>query len=335
MQSFLIREFASGNGFLVSLTLQILLSVCLVCWPGFAFRMLSFRRRRAARSLVRIAILLFGLLPAFWPMPIFAGWSGLQAVLVLTFIHLTNRPRRYLPATRLIMTAATMTVASLGWATELLRWGKDVRRPEHIETSQHPSSGSRLSVLVVGDSLSSGIRGRSQESWPSVLSNRTGWIVSNDSQPADTTDAVAERWSRAEPARLRCLPQPRFAVVLLGGNDMLNGRPSALMEQDLASILRCLEVQKYEILLVELPLLPLGSGYGLAQIRLAKQHDAELLPRRRLAQILADPMATHDGLHLTALGASRLSLWIEAEIQQMFSRNKQPIGPPFVRYSQP
>jgi hypothetical protein len=53
------------------------------------------------------------------------------------------------------------------------------------------------------------------------------------------------------------------------------------------------------------------AGIGRAQRELAKAFDVHLIPKRYLAQVLASPGATTDGIHLSADGAALMEATVE------------------------
>jgi acyl-CoA thioesterase I len=150
-------------------------------------------------------------------------------------------------------------------------------------------------VFVVGDSISAGL-GRSDETtWPRLLAERLRLNVSNLARPgARLADGVSQ--ARSIPGG------PSTVLVELGGNDLLGGTSAARFAADLESLLEALAAENRQVLMFELPLLPLQNTFGRIQWKVCKRHGVTLLPRSILAGALALPGNATDGLHLSAQG---------------------------------
>ena len=169
-----------------------------------------------------------------------------------------------------------------------------VEVPWHRTPSPYPLPGR---LIVIGDSLASGGFGESRP-WP----QRLGAPVANLARASDKApEAFVNQVSRMPPRR-----GGDAVIVEIGGNDMLERAPVADFEKALDGIVRA-SLPRQTVML-ELPLLPGRWAYGAAQRRIAKRHGIMLVPKRVLANVLADPQNTDDGLHLTTRGHERMAL---------------------------
>ena len=163
--------------------------------------------------------------------------------------------------------------------------------------------GNEGPLYVIGDSLSAGM-GTNETVWPAHLAKRHGVTVHNLAVAGATTQMARKQADE--------LPTTGgLVVVAIGGNDIVGGRPAADFERDLDYVLARARSADRTVVMLELPLPPLGSRYGAVQRALARKHGVALIPRRWLVQVLAAPGATSDGLHLSNEGHRLLAerLW--------------------------
>lgn len=152
-------------------------------------------------------------------------------------------------------------------------------------------------VYVIGDSLSAGV-GNGVECWPQRIQHSHRVSVTSYAQAGATT---AEARMQTE----KLSDTPGVVVVLIGGNDLLHGRPVADFERDLDAVLRRSCGGGNRVVMLELPLWPWTTDFGRAQRRVAAAHGVPLIPKRRLASIVAT--STFDGLHLNDAGQEALA----------------------------
>ena len=114
-------------------------------------------------------------------------------------------------------------------------------------------------VLIVGDSLSSGYGLAAGQSWVDLLGARMKkaapqWQVINASVSGDTTQNGLQR---LQPALDRHAPQG--VLIELGGNDAMRGTPPAVIRQNLVTLIRQAKAAGAWVALLEAPVLP---NYG-------------------------------------------------------------------------
>ena len=125
------------------------------------------------------------------------------------------------------------------------------------------------SLLIVGDSLSSGYGLAPGQSWADRLGARLkqrapDWQVINASISGDTTQNGLQR---LQPALDRHHPQG--VLIELGGNDAMRGAPPEAIRQNLAALIRQARAAGAWVVLLEAPVLPnYGKPYAVAVAKL-------------------------------------------------------------------
>jgi acyl-CoA thioesterase-1 len=129
--------------------------------------------------------------------------------------------------------------------------------------------GGSCTLLIVGDSLSSGYGLSNGSSWVDQLGGRLkkaapAWRVVNASVSGDTTQNGLQRLA---PALDRHRPQG--VLIELGGNDALRGTPPELIRQNLLTMIRQAKSAGAWVALLESPVLPnYGKPYADAVAKL-------------------------------------------------------------------
>ena len=160
-------------------------------------------------------------------------------------------------------------------------------------------------VYILGDSISAGVGGP-ETVWPEVWAKHSGREVINLAVPgAKIKDAL----ERQQPGIER---KPATVIIEIGGNDLMGGTPASDFHRQLDTLLAQLSSDGHQLILFELPLLPLGNRMGRSQRVLAKKHGAILIPKRLLVDVFETPEATLDGLHLSQTGHNELARKIQA-----------------------
>ena len=121
------------------------------------------------------------------------------------------------------------------------------------------AAAASCSLLIVGDSLSSGYGLASGSSWVDRLDARLkkkapDWRVVNASVSGDTTQNGLQR---LKPALER--QRPQGVLIGLGGNDALRGIPPNVIRQNLKTMIRQVKSTGAWVALLEAPVLP---NYG-------------------------------------------------------------------------
>ena len=158
------------------------------------------------------------------------------------------------------------------------------------------------SVLIVGDSLSSGYGLAQGQGWVDLLDARLKkdapqWRAINASITGDTTQ---NGLLRLQPALDRHRPQG--VLIELGGNDALRGTPPAVIKQNLQSMIRQAKAMGAWVALLEAPVLPnYGKPYADAVAKLyvdvAREEKIVRVPCFVCDVVVKDGMMQADGIH--------------------------------------
>ncbi len=131
---------------------------------------------------------------------------------------------------------------------------------------------SSCSLLIVGDSLSSGHGLETGTSWVARLDARLqktapDWRVVNASVSGDTTQNGVQR---LQPALDR--QRPQGVLIELGGNDALRGIPPAEIKRNLRTMIRQAKAAGAWVVLFDVPVLPnYGKPYADAVTKVYEQ----------------------------------------------------------------
>jgi acyl-CoA thioesterase-1 len=167
--------------------------------------------------------------------------------------------------------------------------------------------GAGQTIVVVGDSLSSGYGIAAGQSWVAMLEDRLqtegyGYQVVNASIAGDTSAGGLSRLPR-----LLELHQPEIVVIELGGNDGLRGQPVGTLRSNLMKMIELTRASGADVLLAGMQIPPnYGPAYtqALAAVypELAKQFDAALIEFLLADVALKSELMQSDGIHPNAAG---------------------------------
>lgn len=208
-------------------------------------------------------------------------------------------------------------VATLAWIVSGFKRLQDWRRPAAyatlaawllatvVETPYHltpsPRPAPNRSMAVIGDSVTAGMGGDDRsETWPTLLAAAHDLQVQDLSHVGETTASALKR------ARAHEITAP-LVVVEIGGNDILGTTDAADFAASLDALLTHLTAPGRQIVMFELPLIPLSHAYGRAQRTLAAKHGVLLIPKRVFLSIIAGSDATLDSIHLTQEGHEQMA----------------------------
>ena len=160
----------------------------------------------------------------------------------------------------------------------------------------------QCSVLILGDSLSSGLGLAPGQGWVDRLDARLKqstpqWRAVNASVSGDTTQNGLQR---LVPALAR--QQPQGVLIELGANDILRGTPPNLIKQNLLALVRQAKANDTWVVLLEAPVLPnYGKAYTDAVTKLygevAHAEKITLVPCFVCGMALQLGMMQADGMH--------------------------------------
>jgi acyl-CoA thioesterase-1 len=164
------------------------------------------------------------------------------------------------------------------------------------------AAASSCSLLIVGDSLSSGYGLANGSSWVDRLGERLkktapDWRVVNASVSGDTTQNGLQRLT---PALNRHHPQG--VLIELGGNDALRGTPPQVIRQNLQTMIRQAKAAGAWVGLLDAPVLP---NYGRAYADAVAKIYAEVARTEKIIHVpcfvcgvgVTSGMMQADGIH--------------------------------------
>ena len=162
-------------------------------------------------------------------------------------------------------------------------------------------------IVVVGDSLSSGYGLTAEQSWVAMLRERLdaeayGYEVVNASIAGDTSAGGLARLPR-----LLKEHSPAVVVIEIGGNDGLRGQPVETLRANLAKMIELSQQRGARVLLAGIQIPPnYGPAYtqALAAVypALAKQYGTALVGFLLDGVALHPELMQHDGIHPNAAG---------------------------------
>jgi lysophospholipase L1-like esterase len=176
-------------------------------------------------------------------------------------------------------------------------------------------AGSR--VLALGDSLTAPHGIKPGEDWPTLLGQKTGWIVINAGVSGDTSAGALGRL----PGLLE-EHQPQLVLVSLGGNDMLRKQPQTQTVANLGRILDMAAARGAKTVLLATPK-PSIAGAVFNNLSaadfyadVAKDKKVPLI-KYALPEVLSDTALKSDQLHPNAAGHALLSEKILDELKKI------------------
>jgi lysophospholipase L1-like esterase len=172
-------------------------------------------------------------------------------------------------------------------------------------------------VLALGDSLTAPHGVKPGEDWPTLLAQKTGWIVINAGVSGDTSAGALARL----PGLLE-EHQPQLVLVSLGGNDMLRKLPQAQTVANLGSMLDLVKARGAKALLLATPK-PSIAGAVFNSLSaadfyadVAKDKKVPLI-KDALPEVLSDTALKGDQLHPNAAGHALLAEKIHADLKKI------------------
>ena len=184
-----------------------------------------------------------------------------------------------------------------------------------------PVHASALTIVALGDSLTSGHRLPRDEAYPARLQaalegSGLPFLVVNHGVNGDTSAGGVRRLDAA------LAEQPRILIVAFGANDGLRGVPVAQVRRNLERIIETAQARGIAVLLVGMEALPIyGWQYTIdfhnLFPELAAKYQVPLVPFM-LNGVLGNPdLMSPDGVHPNARGAEIIAANIWTELQPL------------------
>ena len=217
-----------------------------------------------------------------------------------------------LGAPRLFRVLATLLVC---WCVAAAAWEFSYRLPPPLDGQK-----SYQALAVIGDSVSAGLLGPHDHTWPKQVRERYFHNVVDVSSEGATTFSALKQ---AESLNLQLGDQSAVVLIEIGGNDYFESVPPSDFAANLERLLTALERPNRQLVLLELPLPPFYNAYGRIQRKLAAQHHVALVSKREFARVVFARGATLDTVHLSETGHSLFADMVWNHVGRLFTL---PIG---------
>lgn len=172
-----------------------------------------------------------------------------------------------------------------------------------------------LTIVVLGDSIASGVGSGPGQAYPELLAARLGTEVVNAGVSGNTT---ADGLARID----KVLDEdPWMVIVELGGNDVLRRIPPEQTEQNLRGILDRVISARAVPVLVEMDA-PFGGDYLAIYERLGDEYGIPVI-EETLGEILRDRALKSDTIHPNAEGQKVLAEAIAEELEPILEARKR------------
>ncbi len=272
-------HFASGDAFFTGAAL-----IAAVCVAAI------LRRKRAARRWEQLVCLMGCILIAFSATPFslwfYIGWGGFAVLWWVARCRGSDlRTLRQISATAMLSTLMLfITILSIGYELSY-----------RFSIAPRLKAGVHSSVAIIGDSISAGMLGPKEQTWPKQFKEQYHVQVLDVSAAGATVRSAIKQAEK--------IPDDTSLVVVeIGGNDVLGPTTANAFEDDLDKLLQKLYRPGHQLVMLELPLPPFYNAFGRTQRTLANRYDVALISKRDFASVLASNGTTLDGLHLSDKG---------------------------------
>lgn len=262
-----IQQLLNGNAFYLAMILLTFAAVStwIVHEPG---RWTKIGRRAECT----LGIVLLGMTLSFLSF----GWVFYLAMLCVVCVF-----RRRMPFSKARYIGLAAIVGLAVYEGEFFRSSAPTDQPRPI--------------VVYGDSLSAAFLVEPDETWSAIVGRETG-------RPVDNRAVAGSRTADALARQLNDPVSDATAVVLIGGNDQLDGTPVDEYERELETLVIDLVARGNRVIVVEPPVSPTSPRYGWIQPT-ASSENVTWVRRRVVANVLfGDPAWSSDGLHLSRAG---------------------------------
>ena len=169
-------------------------------------------------------------------------------------------------------------------------------------------------VIAFGDSLTAGYGAQAGEDYPSRVSAATGIAIINAGVSGDTTEMALARIDKDVLSR-----DPRIVIVVLGGNDYLQGTSITTTEENLRSIIDKIEAAGAAVILLGFRFPSVNADYDAMYKRVAKDERC-LFVSNVLSGILTHPELKSDEIHPNARGYQLMADRIAGPLRRLAKR---------------
>jgi acyl-CoA thioesterase-1 len=284
-------EFAGGDAFFLGLAL--LATGALVA---------AWRDGPRVRIAVRLATITAWIILAASGTPLPLWFYGIGALLSL--LALRSRSGQSTTLNRWVVSHSgdsrsprrfRLVVALLiCWCAAGGAWEFSYRLPPGLDETKRYDA-----LVVIGDSVSAGLLGPNERTWPKQFRERYfAGVVDLSAEGATARSALRQ----AQSFNARQNDHDTIVLVEIGGNDFFELLPPPDFARDLNALLTALSRPNRQVMMLELPLPPFYNAYGRVQRELAKRHRVPLISKREFARVVFTSGATLDTVHLSEAG---------------------------------
>lgn len=160
-------------------------------------------------------------------------------------------------------------------------------------------------VVALGDSLTFGYGAEKNQSYPTILAQKTGWDVVNMGINGDTTADVLNRLEGV------VAQKPKLVLLGIGGNDVLRRVDRATTKNNLLNIINTLQSQSIPVVLIAEPHFSASALFGKASDNPVYKEVADELSVPLFAngwsKILSDDSLKSDQTHANGAGYAKFA----------------------------
>ncbi len=270
----IIWFFAAGYSFFIG-TLLFILAI-----------LLSIFCKKSWSKVIVYVLIIIGTFSIFFSATPFTLWFySIWAIILLLWLLVTNLKL----STKEFNSQKIASVLFLFMCIAAIL----VELPYHLKPSIPKRDFDKL--YIIGDSVSAGIGGRNEQTWPKILHEKYKVNVINLSESGATVGSALRQADKIE-------SQGAIVLLEIGGNDLFAPTPTSAFEKDMRQLLKTVSINNRAVVILELPLRPWHISYGRIQRRLAKEFDAILIPKRFFVSVLSKKGASTDLAHLSPSG---------------------------------
>ena len=161
--------------------------------------------------------------------------------------------------------------------------------------------GSSDVVVAFGDSLTAGLGVSQDYSYPSVLSELTGFKIVNSGVSGETTEEGLKRLPTVIEEH-----NPSLILLIEGGNDILRNKNYQHIEQNLGAMIQLARDRDIEVVLVGVPEKKLFSNAAPFYKELAEKYDLPYEPKL-IGRIMRSPSMKSDTVHFNKVGYKEMA----------------------------
>jgi len=156
-------------------------------------------------------------------------------------------------------------------------------------------------VVAFGDSLTAGLGVNEIYSYPSVLSELTGFKIVNSGVSGETTEEGLERLPTVIQKH-----KPKLLLLLEGGNDILRNNNYEHIERNLDEMIQLASKRDIEVVLIGVPEKKLFSNSAPFYKQLAEKYDLIYEPKL-VGRIMRSPSMKSDSVHFNQKGYKEMA----------------------------